>query len=91
MTAAPRGTTLERLRWQCRRSMLELDLLFERFVLEGHYQKLSEEQKELFGQLLEKDDPTLLEWATGKEEPEDINIRELVTLIRQLEPLYKER
>ena len=82
-------TTLERLRWQCRRSMLELDLLFERFVLEGHYQKLSDEQKELFAQLLEKDDPTLLEWATGKEEPEDKKIQELISLIRQVQPLYK--
>ena len=81
--------TLERLRWQCRRSMLELDLLFERFVLEGYYQKLSDEQKELFCQLLEKDDPTLLEWVTGKEEPKDEKIRDLIALIRQAQPLYK--
>jgi antitoxin CptB len=87
MTPTP---SIEQLRWQCRRSMLELDLLFERFVLEGHYAKLSDEQKELFGQLLEKDDPTLLEWATGKEEPEDEKIGELITLIREAQPLHKE-
>ncbi len=90
MTDALKDTTLERLRWQCRRSMLELDLLFERFVQEGHYGKLSEEQKALFWKLLEKDDPTLLEWVTGKEEPEDKRFQELIALIRQVGPLYSE-
>ncbi len=83
-------STLERLRWQCRRSMLELDLLFERFVQEGYYAKLNSEQRDGFWQLLEKDDPTLLEWVTGKEQPEEQRFQELIALIRQVGPLYSE-
>jgi antitoxin CptB len=61
---------LQRLRWQCRRGLLELDLLFARF-LETHYAELNSEQRGNFRRLLEFPDPTLLAWVQGQEQPPD--------------------
>ncbi|MEK7711880.1 MAG: succinate dehydrogenase assembly factor 2 [Pseudomonadota bacterium] len=59
---------LRRLRWQCRRGLLELDLLFVRF-LEQRYSALDVEQQGAFQQLLEQPDQTLLAWLQGQQEP----------------------
>lgn len=60
--------TLRRLRWQCRRGLLELDLLFVRF-LEQRYSALSVEEQNAFQRLLEQPDQTLLAWLQGQQEP----------------------
>ena len=60
--------TLRRLRWQCRRGLLELDLLFVRF-LEQRYSALSEAEQGAFQRLLEQPDQTLLAWLQGQQEP----------------------
>ena len=60
--------TLRRLRWQCRRGLLELDLLFVRF-LEQHYSALTVEEQGNFQRLLEQPDQTLLAWLQGQQEP----------------------
>ncbi|MCF6354381.1 MAG: succinate dehydrogenase assembly factor 2 [Candidatus Polarisedimenticolaceae bacterium] len=72
---------LERLRWQCRRGLLELDLLFEAF-LDKRYSSLSDADKESFNQLLEHQDQTLQEWLLGKTAPEDEAMVHMVRLIR---------
>ena len=77
---------MDRLRWQCRRSMLELDLAFERFLDNG-YARLNEQQRQRFLQMLEYPDPTLLEWIMGKAEPDQADLSELVALIRAADPL----
>ena len=59
---------LRRLRWHCRRGLLELDLLFVRF-LEQRYSALDVEQQGAFQQLLEQPDQTLLAWLQGQQEP----------------------
>ena len=59
---------LRRLRWQCRRGLLELDLLFVRF-LEQHYGALSVAEQGAFQRLLEQPDQTLLAWLQGQQEP----------------------
>ena len=74
--------SLERLRWQCRRGMLELDLLFEAFIDNG-YQQLSQQERETFQQLLSHPDQTLLKWLMGETEPEDDALAKLVNRIRQ--------
>jgi antitoxin CptB len=61
---------LQRLRWQCRRGLLELDLLFMCF-LEERYPELNAVQQENFRRLLEYPDPTLLAWIQGQEQPPD--------------------
>jgi len=59
---------LRRLRWQCRRGLLELDLLFVRF-LEQHYDALSVAEQGAFQRLLEQPDQILLAWLQGQQEP----------------------
>jgi len=55
-----------RLRWACRRGMLELDVLFRPFVDEA-YDDLSDADKLIFQRLLEGEDPELFAWAMGHE------------------------
>jgi len=75
--------TLQRLRWQCRRGMLELDLIFESFLnSECGYERLSAIQKEGFQVLLLNSDHDLQQWVMGKAEPEDQQSVELIKLIR---------
>ena len=61
-----RVNELERIRWQCRRGMLELDLVLNRFV-EQDLAGLAPAELETFRQLLEEPDPRLLAWVMGQE------------------------
>ncbi|WP_163936750.1 succinate dehydrogenase assembly factor 2 [Paraferrimonas sp. SM1919] len=70
-----------RLKWACRRGMLELDVLFEPFV-ENHYDHLNEQQKMLFEELLTCDDPELFAWFMGHETPPRQDFLEMVNLVR---------
>ena len=57
----------DRLRWQCRRGMLELDYLLETYL--GHaYAALSEADKVLFEEILGNHDPDLHSWLLGDED-----------------------
>jgi antitoxin CptB len=64
----PETEAIRRLRWQCRRGLLELDILFVRF-LEQHYSVLNVEEQGAFQRLLEQPDQTLLAWLQGQQEP----------------------
>ena len=64
----PETETTRRLRWQCRRGLLELDILFVRF-LERHYNALNTDEQNAFQKLLEQPDQTLLAWVQGQQEP----------------------
>ncbi len=72
---------LERLRWQCRRGLLELDLLFEAF-LDKRYSALSAADKACFRRLLEHQDQTLQEWLLGKAAPEEEAMARMVRQVR---------
>jgi antitoxin CptB len=72
---------IERLRWQCRRGMLELDILLEAF-LDQHYPSLSPRLQRHFHQLLEFPDPIIHGWCVGGENPDDDEFHELVQSIR---------
>ncbi|MCU7812669.1 MAG: succinate dehydrogenase assembly factor 2 [Candidatus Thiodiazotropha sp. (ex Notomyrtea botanica)] len=72
---------IERLRWQCRRGMLELDVLLEAF-LDQHYEMLSPRLQRHFLQLLEFPDPVIHSWCVGGENPDDEEFVELVDSIR---------
>jgi antitoxin CptB len=73
--------TADRLRWQCRRGMLELDLLLEGFLDQG-YDALSDEQKTLFVRVLNTEDQLLLDWLMGYVVPSDAQIRQMVERMR---------
>ena len=47
-----------RMRWRCRRGMLELDIVLQRFI-DNHYDQLDEHQLELFEMLLSLSDHDL--------------------------------
>jgi antitoxin CptB len=59
---------LDRIRWRCRRGLLELDLILQRF-LDNRLAGLDAEQLRLFGELLEEADNDLLDLAMGRLEP----------------------
>lgn len=57
---------LAKLRWRCRRGMRELDEA-TRAYLDNHYESASEEDKELFLELLDMQDPQLFRLISGKD------------------------
>lgn len=57
-----------RTRWRCRRGLLELDILFNRF-LDEHYSSLDALEQIAFHSLLEQSDTALLAWIQGREPP----------------------
>jgi antitoxin CptB len=59
---------LERVRWRCRRGLLELDIVLGRFVVQ-HYAGLDEVQQVAFDALLDMPDNVLWDMITGREAP----------------------
>lgn len=70
-----------RLRWQCRRGMLELDLILQDY-LARELDRMSEETCALFEKLLACSDPQIYAWFMGEEVPESTEIANIVQLIR---------
>jgi antitoxin CptB len=77
----PMLTNDNRLRWQCRRGMLELDLLLQQFLSQG-YRNLDQPARQQFARMLEYPDQLLLEWLMGKAVPADREVRNIVQSIR---------
>lgn len=68
---------LSRLKWACRRGMLELDVLFMPFV-EQAFDDLEEDQKLVFERLLTCDDPDLFAWFMGHQQCDDPELSAMV-------------
>jgi antitoxin CptB len=58
----------DRIRWRCRRGLLELDLVLERFLAQ-RFDRLDATERELFDELLDAPDNDLLDMALGRTEP----------------------
>jgi antitoxin CptB len=71
---------LNRIRWRCRRGMLENDLVLARF-LEARGATLSEGDVALLDRLLDLTDNDLWELIAARREPED---RAVLPLLEQL-------
>lgn len=71
-----------RLRWACRRGMLELDVMLGYFLDEA-YVHLSEEDKARFVELLSSSDQDLFYWLTGKQTAPNPELALIVEKIRQ--------
>lgn len=69
----------DKIKWRCRRGVLELDVIFTRF-LDEKYDGLKESDKELFVSLLEQPDPLLQKWLIYGETP-DQSFASIVDLI----------
>lgn len=74
-------TDLKKLRWQCRRGMLELDVILIPF-LEKFYTTLSQQQKNDFERLLTEADPDLYTWLMGYGECNDPPLAKVIDIIR---------
>lgn len=75
------SATLARLRWRCRRGMLELDLLLREFLQHG-YNDLDRSGRAAFATLLEYPDAVLLELLMARANSTDPEIRRVVHSIR---------
>jgi succinate dehydrogenase flavin-adding protein (antitoxin of CptAB toxin-antitoxin module) len=73
--------TLDRLRWHCRRGLLELDIVLERF-LQQHVTQLGEEELAALAELLEYPDNDLWEVVNGKSERYAPRHRSIVARLR---------
>lgn len=70
-----------RLRWQCRRGMLELDLMLESFV-KKRYADLPVKSKHAFHQLLKCQDQFLLDYLMGQDVPTDKDVADVAQQVR---------
>lgn len=73
---------LNRLRWRCRRGLLELDIVLTRFV-EQHYANLSAKEKIAFVELLTEADNDLWEIISGVNATSTAHDEHLLSLLRQ--------
>jgi antitoxin CptB len=71
---------LARLKWACRRGMLELDVLFLPFV-EQAFESLTFSQQETFERLLTCDDPDLFAWFMGHQKCQDPELSQMVDTV----------
>lgn len=81
MSTAVESDQLARLRWQCRRGLLEVEFLLNRF-LDSRYNLASVRLQQRFEDLLDESDQVLLAWMMGQEAPDDVELQLLLELIR---------
>lgn len=74
--------SIAKLRWACRRGMLELDVLLENFLHQA-YPGLPLEEKTLFVQLIDCNDADLFAWLLGQKTPQEVGLLRIVEIIRQ--------
>ncbi len=73
----------KKLEWQCRRGMLELDVILCPF-LERHFDSLKQPQQQAFVNLLSYPDPDIYTWVMGFGKCEDLSLVEIIDNIRDL-------
>jgi antitoxin CptB len=71
---------IRRLRWQSRRGMLELDVLFVPFVEEA-FADLAIEDQDSFVKLLACEDQDLFVWLMERDVPADEDLQRIVRII----------
>ncbi|HEC13902.1 MAG TPA: succinate dehydrogenase assembly factor 2 [Acidiferrobacteraceae bacterium] len=74
-------TALRRIKWRCRRGMLELDMMLQSFF-EQRFENLDCQQQQMFTRLLDYPDQSLLEWLSGAPIDADKDVRDIVEQLR---------
>ena len=74
---------LDRIRWRCRRGLLELDLVLETFQRE-HLEKMSRDELAAFSRLLDSADNDLWDWVSARAELPDPLLAGLVQRLRSV-------
>jgi antitoxin CptB len=72
---------LDRLRWRCRRGMLENDLILARF-LDARGDSISEPEIAGLYRLLDLSDGELWDLLSGRQEPDDAAVAPLLRALR---------
>lgn len=72
---------LDKIRWHCRRGLLELDLVLEKFN-ERHLLGLGPEQLDRYQELLEFQDNDLLDLVMGRATSPDRRYDDVLQLLR---------
>jgi antitoxin CptB len=70
---------IDRVRWNCRRGLLELDVVLTRF-LDRHFETLSPSQRATFSHLLDYPDNDLWDLVTGKQPPPNADAALIIRL-----------
>ena len=73
---------LERARWRCRRGLLELDIILQRFMDE-HYMQLDEAGLQQFEKLLSLPDNDLWDMITVKKTVTDKSLEPVLHLLQK--------
>lgn len=73
----------DRLLWHCRRGLLELDLVLERFV-SRHLDALDAGQTEVFKELLAYEDNDLLDMVMGRADPVNAQLSDVLNMMRSV-------
>ena len=74
---------LARTKWRCRRGLLELDLLLERFV-DQHYAELNDAERACFNEILTYSDLKLWDTIKGSEINGNKSLDSLLGLLQKL-------
>jgi len=70
---------VDRVRWHCRRGLLELDVVLTRF-LDRHFESLTLRQRAAFSHLLDYPDNDLWDFVTGKQPPPDAETAQIISI-----------
>lgn len=74
---------LERARWRCRRGLLELDIVLQRFMDE-HYAELDEVELRQFETLLDLPDCDLWDFIALNKEAENRSLQPVLRLLQAI-------
>lgn len=83
VTANDSENKLSKVRWRCKRGMLELDLMLQNFC-EVAYVSLAPEKQQLFEELLEEADQDLQRWLVGTEPASNRKFQDMILVIRHM-------
>ena len=74
---------IDRIRWRCRRGLLELDLVLEAFLRE-ELSSLTQEELGAFARLLDAPDNDLWDWVSGRGDPPEVMAAGLIRRLRSV-------
>ena len=78
-----RRARLRRLRWHCRRALLELDLMFERFWARGG-DDIDADSQTALERLVAMEDHDLWDLVSGRCETDDPQLKSMIERLRRV-------
>lgn len=75
------------IQWACRRGILELDIIINKFF-KKKFDGLDQKQKKFFCKMLMYDDNYLYQWLICNQIPKNKNIHKIVILIKKFSVIH---